>query len=88
MPNCVFEKGRGAEQDRVAVMYRATMRRETANIASTIIVIVIASTWDPLLYFRDGIAALHNLAAKPRVSTTNISRVQIGVLSLWEKRFV
>lgn len=72
MPYVAAEKGRDA-----AVMYRATRRRETATIASTIIVIVIACTWDPLLSFRDGIAVLHNLAAKSRVTNTIISSLEL-----------
>ena len=51
-------------------------------VASTMIVITTASTSGPLLSLRDGIAVLHNWAAKPKVSDLDISNLLLRKLRM------
>ena len=51
-------------------------------VANTMIVITTASTSGPLLSLREGIAVLHNWAAKPKVSDLDVSDLVIGKLQM------
>ena len=51
-------------------------------VANTMIVITTASTSGPLLSLREGIAVLHNWAAKPNVSNLDISDLRLRTLQI------
>ena len=57
----------------VAETRLATRRKQTAIEANTIMVMTTPSTPGPLLSFKEGIAVLHNWAAKLRVSANKMS---------------